>query len=57
MDEPDGERSCDSHEDCECIRQFLYATRPPGINGYDGLDLEIAIVQGDPCYVLYGEGR
>merc|ERR1712224_349195 len=38
---------------CSCIREFLMHLRPPGINGYDGLDLNIEIVDDDSCGVLY----
>jgi len=38
---------------CSCIREFLMHLRPPGINGYDGLDLNIEIVEDDSCGVLY----
>lgn len=49
-----GECKCTGpgHE-CACIREFLLHTRPPGINGYDGLDLNIEIVAGDQCNVLF----
>lgn len=40
-------------KDCACIREFLLHNRPPGINGYDGLDLNIEIVEGDKCNVLF----
>ena len=40
-------------KDCACVREFLLHTRPPGINGYDGLDLNIQIVADDKCNVLY----
>jgi hypothetical protein len=50
----DGECKCTGPgKDCACIREFLLHTRPPGINGYDGLDLNIAIVADDKCNVLY----
>jgi len=41
-------------KDCACVREFLLHLRPPGINGYDGLDLNIEIVDDDDaCGVLY----
>merc|ERR1712100_499181 len=54
--EPDGDGQCSCTgpgKDCACIREFLLHTRPPGINGYDGLDLNIEIVAGDQCNVLF----
>lgn len=50
----DGQCSCTGPgKDCACIREFLLHNRPPGINGYDGLDLNIEIVAGDQCNVLF----
>jgi hypothetical protein len=54
--EPDGDGRClctGPGKDCACIREFLLHTRPPGINGYDGLDLNIEIVEDDACGVLF----
>lgn len=39
VDEPDGECRCTAWDDCHCIREFLQATRPPGINGKKTHDL------------------
>jgi len=48
----DNNCECTSVKNCECIKKFLMATRPPSINDYDGTALTINITEGDACGVL-----
>merc|ERR1719446_1468502 len=48
----DNDCPCTSVSNCVCVEHFLNRTRPPSINDYDGFNIKIKFVDGDPCGVL-----